>query len=162
MVKSNIEQQYEQGNVAAVEDAVALSRDYLVGIQYPEGYWWGELESNPTMEAEYILLLHFLGAAKADQIKRLANHIISSQRDDGTWGQFYGAPGDLSTSTECYFALKLAGVSAEEPFMRKAREFILTRGGVPGTRVFTKIWLSLFGQWDWKGVPFENVHPMNR
>ena len=127
MVKSNIEQ-YERANVSAVEDAVALSRDYLIGIQYPQGYWWGELESNPTMEAEYILLLHFLGIAKKDQIKRLANHIIGSQREDGTWGQFYGAPGDLSTSTECYFALKLAGVSAEEPFMRSAREFILGRG----------------------------------
>ena len=152
MVKSSIEK-YEPGNVAAVEDTVALSKDYLIGIQYPQGYWWGELESNPTMEAEYILLLNFLGIAKKDKIKRLANHIISSQREDGTWGQFYGAPGDLSTSTECYFALKLAGVSAEEPFMRSAREFILGKGGIPGTRVFTKIWLSLFGQWEWKGVP---------
>ena len=44
-------------------------------------------------------------------------------------------------------------MSAEEPFMRSAREFILGRGGIPGTRVFTKIWLSLFGQWEWKGVP---------
>ena len=146
-------EQNEQDRVAAVEDAVALSRDHLIGIQYPQGYWWGELESNPTMEAEYILLFHFLGIAKKDQIKRLANHIISAQREDGTWGQFYDAPGDLSTSTECYFALKLSGVSAEEPFMRRAREFILSRGGVPGTRMFTKIWLSLFGQYEWKGVP---------
>ena len=37
--------------------------------------------------------------------------------------------------------------------MSKAREFILSRGGIPATRVFTKIWLALFGQWDWKGVP---------
>ena len=37
--------------------------------------------------------------------------------------------------------------------MRRAREFILSRGGVPKTRVFTKIWLALFGQWEWRGVP---------
>src|SRR5207245_2282179 len=30
--------------------------------QYPEGYWWAELESNATMDAEYLLLTHFLGA----------------------------------------------------------------------------------------------------
>ena len=84
---------------------------------------------------------------------KLARHILQRQRSDGTWGQFYDAPGDLSTSTECYFALKLAGYSANEPFMRKARDFIVAKGGVPKTRVFTKIWLALLGQWDWKGVP---------
>ena len=38
--------------------------------------------------------------------------------------------------------------------MVKAREFIVSKGGVPNPRVFTKVWLSLFGQWDWDGVPF--------
>ena len=28
-----------------------------------------------------------------------------------------------------------------------------SRGGVPATRIFTKIWLSLFDQWDWRGTP---------
>ena len=142
-----------QVDATAVNAAVATASHYLLGIQYPDGYWWGELESNATMEAEYLLLSRFLGLQDEDKTRKLANHIVREQRDDGTWGQFYGAPGDLSTSTECYFALKLAGISADEPFMRKAKEFILSRGGVPKTRVFTKIWLSLFGQWDWRGVP---------
>ena len=94
---------------------------------------------------------------------------MRTQRADGTWGQYYDAPGDLSTSIECYFSLKLAGVSLDEPFMRKAREFILSKGGVPKARVFTKIWLALFGQWDWRGVPvmppevvlFPNWFPIN-
>lgn len=129
------------------------AHSYMLGVQYPEGYWWGELESNPTMEAEYLLLTHFLGIADAERWRKLANRIIGCQREDGTWGQFYGAQGDLSTSTECYFALKLAGVSADEPFMQRARDFILSKGGVPKTRVFTKIWLALFGEWDWRGAP---------
>ena len=138
---------------AALNRTIEKAHDYLLSVQYPDGYWWGELESNPTMEAEYLLLTHFLGAADKRRWRKLANHIMSRQRADGTWGQFYGAPGDLSTSTECYLALKLAGISAEEPFMVKARQFILSKGGVPKTRAFTKIWLALFGQWDWKGVP---------
>ena len=140
-------------SVDALDQAIRRAHDYFLGARYQEGYWWGELESNPTMEAEYILLTHFLGVADKERWRKVANHITSQQRPDGTWGQFYGAPGDLSTSTECYFALKLTGVSPDEPFMRKARDFILSKGGVPNTRVFTKIWLALFGQWDWKGVP---------
>ena len=37
--------------------------------------------------------------------------------------------------------------------MAKARAFILKRGGIPSTRVFTKVWLALFGEWPWEGIP---------
>ena len=105
------------------------------------------------MEAEYLLFTHFLGIGDIDTWRKLANHILRVQREDGTWGQYYGAAGDLSTTVECYFALKLAGFSADDPRLVKARQFILEKGGVPRARVFTKIWLALFGQWSWKEVP---------
>ncbi len=141
------------GDGPELDNAIRTAQDHLLEIQHPDGYWWGELESNATMEAEYLLLTQFLGVADRGQWKKLSRHIIDRQRSDGTWGQFYDAPGDLSTTTECYFALKFAGYSPDEPFMERAREFILSKGGVPNTRVFTKIWLALFGQWDWRGVP---------
>ena len=137
----------------AVESAVQRSQRYLLSVQYPDGYWWGELESNPTMEAEYLLLTYFLETVDRERWRKLANYILSRQREDGSWGQYFGAPGDVSTSAECYFALKLAGISADGPEMGRAREFILSRGGVPRVRIFTKIWLSLFGQWVWDGTP---------
>ena len=142
-----------QGLRDAVAEAVARSQDYFMRTQAPEGYWWGELESNSTMEAEYLLLTHFLGIGDGDTWRKLSNHLFKTQREDGTWGQYYGSPGDLSTTVECYFALKLAGASPDDPRMTRAREFILSRGGIPRTRVFTKIWLALFGQWSWKAVP---------
>ena len=128
-------------------------QDYFRRCQYPEGYWWGKLESNSTMEAEYLLLSYFLDRKDEERWRKMSNHILSQQREDGSWGQYYDAPGDVSTSVECYFALKLAGYSADAEPLRRARDFILSRGGVPEVRVFTKIWLALFGQWDWKGTP---------
>ena len=145
----------------SLEAAVSLAQGFFRAAQqsdrYGDGYWWGRLESNPTMEAEYLMLSLFLG--KEDQLQenrrwdKICRSILNAQREDGSWGLYYGAPGDLSTSVECYFALKLAGVSADSDEMTRARDFILSRGGVPGCRVFTKIWLALFGQWDWKGLP---------
>ena len=139
--------------LAQVDRAIGRSHDYFRRTQYDAGYWWGELESNNTMEAEYLMLSYFLGKVDQEKWRKAANYILSKQREDGSWGQYYEAPGDLSTSVECYFALKLAGHSQDSEPMQKARRFILSRGGVPGARVFTKIWLALFGQWDWKGTP---------
>ena len=112
---------------AGLNPAIGQATEYLLHLQYPEGYWWSELESNPTMEAEFLLLTHFLGIGDDNTWRKLSKQLLAQQRPDGTWGQF--APGDLSTSTECYFALKLAGVSPDEPMMKKARDFILSKGG---------------------------------
>ena len=136
-----------------VRRALERTQQYFFRTQHEDGYWWGELESNPTMEAEYIMLTHFMGSDEGDRICRVAEDIRRRQSADGSWRMYYGAPGDLSTSIECYFALKLAGDPADAPHMARARAFILAQGGVPQARVFTKIWLALFGQWDWKGTP---------
>src|SRR5438270_4163002 len=37
--------------------------------------------------------------------------------------------------------------------MRAAREWIVANGGVEETRVFTRIWLALFGLWSWDDLP---------
>src|SRR6185503_10588951 len=43
--------------------AATLQRatDHLLGLQNPAGWWQGELETNVTMDAEDLLLRHFLG-----------------------------------------------------------------------------------------------------
>jgi squalene-hopene/tetraprenyl-beta-curcumene cyclase len=119
--------------------------------QFAEGYWWAELESNATMDAEYVLLTHFLGQGDEAIWRGVAQDIRSYQRGDGSWGMYEGAPGDLSTTIECYFALKLAG--DDGPHLERARDFIRARGGVAHARVFTRIWLALCGEWSWDDLP---------
>jgi squalene-hopene/tetraprenyl-beta-curcumene cyclase len=124
------------------------ARDHLLSLQSPAGWWKGELETNVTMDAEDLLLRKFLGVLTDDVAASAAAWIRSQQREDGTWANFFGGPGDLSTTVEAYAALKLAGV---DPGPR-AREFIRSRGGIPKTRIFTKCFLALLGQWPWQRV----------
>ena len=137
----------------ALDTAIARLQGYFRRIQYPDGYWWGELESNNTMEAEYVMLSRFLGHHHPERDRHIVNYLRSKQLDDGSWAIYYGAPGDLSATVECYFALKLCGEDPQSDHMSRAREFVLQRGGVPRTRMFTRIWLALFEQWEWHGTP---------
>ncbi len=137
----------------AIEAAIARAQNYLLATQSPDGWWCGELESNVTITAEYLFLTHFLGVGNAARWAKIANYLRDQQRDDGTWGIYYDAPGDLSTTIEAYFALKMAGDAPDAPHMTRARKFILAKGGVPRARIFTKIWLALLGQYDWRGLP---------
>jgi len=133
--------------------ALARARDHLLGLQHEQGWWQGELETNVTMDAEDLLLREFLQIRTREQTEAAARWIASKQREDGTWANFYGGPGDLSTTVEAYVALRLAGHQPDEPHMARAARWIRAEGGVPATRVFTRIWLALFGQWSWDDLP---------
>ena len=133
--------------------AIEGCRDFFFREQLPKGYWWAELESNVTITAEYIMLFNFLGLVDHERQCKMSNYLLSKQTEEGFWTIYYGGPGDLSTTVEAYFALKLAGYPADHPAMVKARAFILKKGGVIKSRVFTKIFLALFGEFDWLGVP---------
>ncbi len=136
-----------------LDAAIDKSCEFFFREQLPEGYWWAELESNVTISAEYLMLFHFLGMVDKAQEAKLANYILSKQTGEGCWTIYYDGPGDLSTTIEAYFALKLAGYPADHPAMEKARAFILKKGGIIKSRVFTKIFLALFGEFAWFGVP---------
>ncbi|GAA0400620.1 squalene--hopene cyclase [Microbispora corallina] len=139
--------------VREAEAALSAARDHLLGLQSPEGWWKGELQTNVTMDAEDLLLREFLGVRTAEDTDGAARWIRSQQRADGTWATFHGGPGDLSTTVEAYVALRLAGDPPEAPHMRAAAAFAREAGGVEATRVFTRIWLALFGQWPWDDLP---------
>jgi squalene-hopene/tetraprenyl-beta-curcumene cyclase len=133
--------------------ALELACGHLLSLQHADGWWKGELQTNVTMDAEDMLLRQFLGIRRADQTQRSAAHIRSQQRADGTWANFHDGPGDLSTTAEAYWALKLAGDDPQQPHMRAAAEFIRDEGGVEQARVFTHLWMALFGLWPWERVP---------
>ena len=38
-----------------VEEAVSRSAHWLLSVQQQDGYWWGELEADTTLESDYIL-----------------------------------------------------------------------------------------------------------
>jgi squalene-hopene/tetraprenyl-beta-curcumene cyclase len=126
---------------------------YLRGLQHPDGWWKGELQTNVTMDAEDLLLREFLGIRGEVETEEAARWIRSQQRGDGTWANFAGGPADLSTTVEAWVVLRLAGDPVDAPHMAAAAEYVRGHGGLEGTRVFTRIWLALFGLWSWDELP---------
>ncbi len=138
---------------SAAAESLQRSVAALKKRQHEDGWWKGELETNVTMDAEDLLLREFLGIRTDRQTAAAARWIRSRQRDDGTWATYYGGPPDLSTTIEAYVALKLAGDTPDEAHMQRALEYIRGEGGIGASRVFTRIWLALFGKWPWESLP---------
>lgn len=146
-------QTQDRVTINQVAAAIAASQEYLLSIQKPSGYWWAELESNVTITAEAVLLHKIWGTDSTRPLHKVETYLRNQQRQHGGWELFYGDGGELSTTVEAYMALKLLGVPATDPAMLKAKAFILQRGGISKTRIFTKLHLALIGCYDWRGIP---------
>src|ERR687885_661315 len=109
--------------LTALERAVDRAVARLLGLQHPDGWWKGELESNATMIAQHLFWHHFVGLRRRELDRKIANELLARQRADGTWAIWFEGPGDLDTTIEAYAALRLCGVDPGPP----ARDFIRSR-----------------------------------
>ncbi|MEH1861709.1 MAG: squalene--hopene cyclase [Nostoc sp.] len=146
-------QTQDRVKVNQVAEAIAASQEYLLSIQNLAGYWWAELESNVTITAEVVLLHKIWGTDQTRPLHKVEAYLRQEQRQHGGWELYYGDGGEISTSVEAYMALRLLGVPATDPAMIRAQAFILQRGGISKTRIFTKLHLALIGCYNWRGIP---------
>ena len=153
----------------ALDQSIESSQDYLLSVQNGEGYWVDELEANVTISAEYIFFMHFTGRLDPVKQDKVVNYLLHKQREDGSWPLFYGGLCDINSTVESYMALKMAGLPADREEMVRARQAIFANGGIKKTRVFTKMFLAMFGQLSWDDCPavpveiilFPNWFPFN-
>ena len=114
--------------------SLAAARDHLLGLQDPDGWWKAELETNVTMDAEDLMLRHFLGILDPEAAGGVgARGSGANQRDDGTWGTFYGGPADLSDHgrglrRRCAWP----ATTPDAPHMRAAAAWVRAHGGHRG------------------------------
>jgi len=118
-----------------------------------DGYWCADLLVDTTLNADYIMLLNYLDLAEPTKIQKLAQHLIDEQRPEGGWSIYKNGPAELSATVKAYWALKFAGHRTDEPLMVRARHLIDRLGGIHHINTFSKIYLALFGQYDWRGIP---------
>src|SRR5262249_39596140 len=144
----------------SLNEAIETARNELLARQSAEGFWLFELEGDCTMQAEYIMMMHYLDEIDSSLEARLAAYLRARQADHGGWPLYHGGELNISCSIKAYYALKLAGDGPDEPHMVRARKAVLDHGGAAHANVFTRIALALFGQVPWRAVPYIPVEIM--
>lgn len=138
---------------SSVKQATARGVELLLSQQSREGYWWGELEADTTLESDYILYLHILGQLKSPKVPKLAKYIRERQLPDGGWNIFYGGPSELNATVKAWVGLRLAGDPPNAPHLIKAKVKIHELGGLEATNSYVRFYLAMVGALDWKLVP---------
>ncbi|HZO82872.1 MAG TPA: squalene--hopene cyclase [Candidatus Binataceae bacterium] len=134
---------------AKIHSAIDRAQRALLKLQHPEGYWQAALEANAEMNAEFIIFNRFMGVSDPAMEARLQRYLLDTQMADGSWSLFPGGEGDLSTTIEAYFALKLSGMRAGDEQMMQARRWILARGGIARAGTLARFYLAAMNQVPW-------------
>lgn len=134
----------------------------LINDQSFNGSWGYPFETGILTDCYMIILLRVLDRKDENLIHSLVKRILSKQNDDGAWRLFYDeGQGNLSLSVHAYYALLISGyVDKNSPTLIKAKQFILSSGGLYKVNSFTKVLLSLTGQIKWEApfpIPVEAV-----
>lgn len=143
----------QRTNPSLLQQAIALATEGLFQRQARDGHWVGELQGDTILESEYILLLAFLGREQDERALRAARYLLEQQMPEGGWNNYPGGPAELSTTVKAYFALKLVGFPATDPFMQSARKVIHDLGGAERCNTFTNFYLALLGQIPYRNCP---------
>ena len=65
---------------------IKKTAQYLLSIQYPGGYWMGELTADSSVTAGYMPLMFFMtGQVNRERQNKAVDFIIQKQREDGSW-----------------------------------------------------------------------------
>jgi squalene-hopene/tetraprenyl-beta-curcumene cyclase len=126
---------------------------WLISEQKGDGHWCAELEGDTILESEYVLLMAFMGRHRTRDCIEAGKYMLSKQNAEGGWSIHPGGPSELSATVKAYYALKLNGLSTDDPRMVKARELILSRGGAMRSNSFTRFYLALLGQIPYSDTP---------
>jgi sporulenol synthase len=119
--------------------------------QSPDGSWNYPFETGLSTDAYMIILLRTLELNDEELIQGLVSRILSKQEKNGAWKLYYDeGDGNLSATVEVYYALLYSGYTKkDDKRLRAAKRFILSKGGLEEVSIFTKVMLSLTGQYIW-------------
>jgi squalene-hopene/tetraprenyl-beta-curcumene cyclase len=148
------------GGTAEVQSRAA---EALLAKQYPEGYWYGDLTADSTLQSDYILLQMWLYPASPEdgswnpptmpRVRKAVTAILDSQRPDGGWNIYEPGPSEINATVRAYTMLKMTGMDVNEPRMKKARDLILRMGGIQACNSYTKLNFSFFDLFPRRFVP---------
>jgi squalene/oxidosqualene cyclase-like protein len=144
------------------KEAAAKGISFYQMIQTEDGHWAGDYGGPMFLMPGLICVLYitktpFPAGRREGMVAYLKNH----QQNDGGWGTHIECASTMFGTVLNYVALRLLGESADEPYMKRGREFIHKYGGALYAPSWAKFWLAVLGVYEWDGInsiPVEMWH----
>lgn len=157
-----------------LDNILEKAKSYIWSTQKDQCYWLYAPYLGPSFVSMHYLAICHLNCLNKSKFNTeiLKKILLETQLSDGGWLQVEDKnieSGNLDATIFNYWFLKASrSLPTDHECMIKAREFILSRGGLAKSTTMTHIWLCLFGQMNWNAIAniplfvFRDSNPLNR
>ncbi|CAI8594606.1 unnamed protein product [Vicia faba] len=127
-------------------------------MQTEDGFWPGDYGGPLFLLPSLVIGLWVTGALNAvltsEHQTEMRRYLYNHQNKDGGWGLHIEGPSTMFGTVMSYVALRLLGedVDGGDGSIQIARKWILNRGGATSIPSWGKLWLSILGVYEWKGM----------
>ncbi|CAF0782351.1 unnamed protein product [Brachionus calyciflorus] len=143
-----------------LDKVINTAKQFVWRTQKDSCYWLYPPYLGSFFISQYYLVLSFLDRldqSKLD-VKKLSQVLFNAQRDDGGWYQVpdpNNPTSHLDATIFNYWFLKASKIcDLNSDVLKKARQFIIKQGGLQSASHMTKIWLCIFGQYEWSELAY--------
>ena len=143
-----------------IDSVVELAKSFVWSTQKDSSYWLYPPYLGTFFISQYYLVSRYLDSFENSKLNigKFKEILLNTQRHDGGWQQVTdpsNKASNLDATIFNYWFLKASSsLSTDSKQMENARNFIISQGGLNKCSHMTKIWLCLFGQYNWDNIAY--------
>jgi squalene/oxidosqualene cyclase-like protein len=136
-----------------LSEAIELALQHLQATQSPDGGWHGDYGGPVFLLPTLVAATHIINQPFDTDVERnFVDYLKHNQNHDGGWPLHTGGASYVYTTVLCYLALRLLGLSADDPDLWRSRTWLLDHGGATEAPPWGKFVLALLNLYDYDGV----------
>ncbi|XP_022083175.1 lanosterol synthase-like [Acanthaster planci] len=122
-------------------------------LQTEDGHWSGDYGGPLFLMPGLLIVCYITKTELQDAVKKeMVRYLRSVQCPDGGWGLHIEGPATVFGCATNYVAMRLLGVSADDPDLVKCRKLLHSLGGAAAIPSWGKFWLSVLNVYSWEGM----------
>ena len=137
------------------KEALKKAVHFYSMLQTDDGHWSGDYGGPLFLMPGFIVAWYIMGKPdklfNQDDIECMTHYLVVHQQIDGGWGTHIESPSTMFGTTLNYVALRLMGMSMNDPVCQRGHTFMMTHGGALMTSSWAKLYLCMLGCMEWDG-----------
>ncbi|XP_054834517.1 lanosterol synthase [Eublepharis macularius] len=135
------------------EDAAMNGMKFYSCLQAEDGHWAGDYGGPLFLLPGLLIACHVAKIPLPEESrKEMVRYLRSVQLPDGGWGLHIEDTSKVFCTALNYVAMRLLGVSPDDPDAVRARNNLHSKGGAVGIPSWGKFWLAVLNVYSWEGL----------
>ncbi|XP_062972140.1 lanosterol synthase [Elgaria multicarinata webbii] len=135
------------------QEAAINGVSFYSGLQAEDGHWAGDYGGPLFLLPGLLITCHIAKIRLPEESKKeMVRYLRSVQLPDGGWGLHVEDTSKVFSTALNYTAMRILGVSPDDPDLLRARNNLHSKGGAVGIPSWGKFWLAVLNVYSWDGM----------